>query len=443
MKTRTRTFVAVIVALVVTIGVLTVGWVGSNARLSTYAGMLENNYQKSFSELVTNVNTIEIYMSKALVSVDNNKKQELYQKINQQCSLCATNLSNLPVNHESIVETTKFINQLGGFSYYLSQKLKTGGVMSQSDTNSINELYNWCVYVQGVINDYANNLDGSFNILLNTNMGDTNSGFDNMFANTSATGTEFPTLIYDGPFSDSIKNKEIKGLKNFEITQDEAEQIVRNAFRDYNIKNLKFTNLVEGKFEAYNFVFETTHRSYYADVTKKGGLLLSVSSSGTLGKDVLSLSDAEREAEQFALLLGLDDMKSVWSTVLDGVAYVNLVPVVRNVMIYPDMIKAKVSLDNGSILGWEALSYAYNHDSRDDFDFIVNESTARAMVSAELNILSSKKCIIPEEYGKEQLCYEYKCTYNNYTYYVYISAKTGLEIETLRVIKTSSGNLLQ
>ena len=210
---KTRTFIAIIVALVVTVGVLAVGWIGSNNLQASYAGRLESNYQKSFSELITNVNTIEIYMSKALVTADNNKKQELYQKINQQCSLCAANLSNLPINHESIYETTKFVNQLGGFSYYLSQKLKNGTSLSDADLNSVNELYNWCVYVQTVINDYANNQDGSFNILSNTNFGDTSSGFDQMFANTSATGTEFPTLIYDGPFSDSIKNKKVLSTK--------------------------------------------------------------------------------------------------------------------------------------------------------------------------------------------------------------------------------------
>lgn len=440
---KTRTFIAIIVALIVTSGVLAAGWIGSNAQISNYAGKLESSYQKSFSELITNVNTIEIDMSKALVTMDNDKKQELYQKINQQCSLCASNLSNLPVNHQSIVETTKFVNQLGGFSYYLSQKLKTGVEMSDADNTAINELYNWCVYVQTVINDYANSQDGSFNILQSTEIGNTNSNFDQMFANTSATGTEFPTLIYDGPFSDSIKNKQILGLEDFIVSQEEAQQVIEKAFKEYNIKNLTFNNLVEGKFRSYNFTFETAHRKYYADVTEKGGLLLSVSSIGELSPDVLTLEQAEKEAELFAKNLGLNDMKSVWATNLDGIAYVNLVPVINSVMIYPDMIKAKVSLDTGSVLGWEARSYAYNHNLRDDFNFTVSETDARKMVSPELSILSIKKCIIPQDYGTEQLCYEYKCTYNNYTYYVYVSGKTGLEIETLRVIKTSSGNLLQ
>ena len=233
------------------------------------------------------------------------------------------------------------------------------------------------------------------------------------------------------------------GFEYFTVTQTEAQKIVEDAFKDYKVKNLKFTGMVEGKFKSYNFVFETTHRKYYADVTEKGGLLLSVSSVGDLGVDKLSLENAEREAEYFAKDLGLKNMKSVWSTNLNGIAYVNLVPIENNVMIYPDMIKAKVSLDTGSILGWEAQSYAYNHNTRNDFDFEITEENARKMVGSYLNILSAKKCIIPQEYGQEQLCYEYKCTYNDYTYYVYISAKTGAEVETLRVIKTSSGNLLQ
>ena len=440
---KTRTFVAVIIALLVFSGVLAAGWIGSKNQAASYAGRLESTYQKSFSELVTNVNSIEITLSKALISVDTEKKQQLYQNVNQLCTLCGTNLSNLPVNHQSIVETTKFINQLGGFSYYLSQKLKTGQDLSDADLNSINELYNWCVYVQGVINDYANNQDGSFNILENANFDDTSSNFEQMFTNTSATGVEFPTLIYDGPFSDSIKNKDVKGLDDIEISQTDAENVIKKAFKEYNVKNLTYTGMTEGTFTSYNLTFETAHRTYYANVTKKGGLLLNVSSNGTQGLDVLELSQAEKEAENFAKIMGLDDMKSVWSTVLDGVAYVNLVPIINNVMIYPDMIKAKVTLDTGSIIGWEATSYAYNHNERDDFNFTITEINARKMVSSTLNILSTKKCIVPQDYGKEQLCYEYKCTYNNYTYYVYISGKTGQEVDTLRVIKTNAGNLLQ
>ncbi|MGN1212801.1 MAG: PepSY1/2 domain-containing protein [Christensenellales bacterium] len=439
---KTRTLIAIIVALVVTAGVLAVGWIGSRNTMNAYAGQLESSYQKSFSELIDGVNNVEVNLSKAILTQDDAKKQQLYQTINQQCTLCATNLSNLPINHQSIVETTKFVNQLGGFSYYLSQKLNNGQTLTDADNSSVNELYNWCVYVQTVVNDFAKNLNDDFSILLTTSNGNFDSDFDSMFANTSATGTEYPTLIYDGPFSDSIKNKEMQGVVGEEMTAEQVAEKIKDVFYQYNPQNIESTGTITGKFDGYSFSFTTKNRTYYLQVAKKGGMFISVSSYGQLSNKQISLGDAETEAENFAKLLGVD-MKSVWSTELNGVAYINLTPVINNVIVYPDMIKAKVSLDTGSILGWEAQSYAYNHAERKDYDFVVAEETARQMVNKNFNIMSIKKCIIPQEYGSEELCYEYKCTYNDYVYYVYISAKTGSEVETLRVVKTSGGELLK
>lgn len=440
---RTRTFVAVIIALAITCGVLAIGWVGSARERDAYVGTLESNYQRSFGELVSNVNDVEITLSKALVSKDVQKQQQCYQKINQQCTICANNLSHLPINHQSIVETTTFVNKLGGYSYYLSQKLKSGQTMSEQDLQSVGELYNWCLYVQAVINDYANNLDGSFNITQMTGNGNFDSSFDKMFASSSQTGMDFPTLIYDGPFSESVSDRQYIALTGEEVSVEQAESVIRNAFKEYKISNLKYNGEIKATFDGYSFSFDTTHRTYYVQIAKKGGFLMSASSTGILGKSNLNLDNAEIEAEKFAKNLGFDNMKSVWSSVIGGVAYVNLTVVKNNVIIYPDMIKAKVSLDSGSIIGWEALSYAQNHLDRNDFEFVVSEENARKMVDSNLSILSIKKCIVPVEYQNEQLCYEYKCTYNNYIYYVYISGKTGMEVEILRVIKTSNGDMLQ
>ena len=440
---RTRTFVAVVVALVVTCGVLAVGWVGSARQRDAYVSTLESNYQRSFGELVSNVNDVEITLSKALVSKDVQKQQECYQKINQQCTICANNLSHLPINHQSIVETTTFVNKLGGYSYYLSQKLKSGQQMSEQDLQSVGELYNWCLYVQAVVNDYANNLDENFNITQITANGNFDNSFDKMFASSSQTGMDFPTLIYDGPFSESVSDREYIALTGKDVSVDEAKQIIKSAFAEYSVSNLKYNGEINATFAGYSFSFETKHRTYFVQIAKKGGFMMSVSSTGTLGKSVLSLDDAENEAEKFAKNLEFKNLKSVWSSVIGGVAYVNLTVTKNNVIIYPDMVKVKVSLDTGSVIGWEALSYAQNHLERNDFEFLVTEQDARKMVDENLSILSIKKCIVPVEYQNEQLCYEYKCTYNNYIYYVYISGKTGMEVEILRVIKTSNGDLLQ
>ena len=72
----------------------------------------------------------------------------------------------------------------------------------------------------------------------------------------------------------------------------------------------------------------------------------------------------------------------------------------------------------------------------------IAESNARSKVSSSLTIESQKLALIPIKYGNETLCYEYKCSLNNSTYYVYINAVTGEEEQILKVIKTTNGDLL-
>ena len=66
---------------------------------------------------------------------------KLFYKLYEQCNLAQSNLSRLPINHTSIKETTKFVNQMGGFSYYLFDKLNNGEALSEDDYKSLTELY--------------------------------------------------------------------------------------------------------------------------------------------------------------------------------------------------------------------------------------------------------------------------------------------------------------
>ena len=83
-----------------------------------------------------------------------------------------------------------------------------------------------------------------------------------------------------------------------------------------------------------------------------------------------------------------------------------------------------------------------NHTNRDDLSASISENAARSKVNSNLQIESQKLALIPKEYGKETLCYEYKCTLDNSTYYIYINANTGEEEDVLKVIETTDGSLL-
>ena len=443
-KRKTRGFVAAIVVLAVVAGVLTFGYIGNTVAMTSYANQLENNYQRSVYELLNDVNNIESNLSKAVVSTGTTARQKIFNTIYTQCTQASEDLSRLPISHESIDQTTTFINQAGGFSYYIENKLKNSEALSDDDSKSISELHSMSVYIKQILNDFVSKNNGKYNILADSkNQTDNNNNvFNDMFSTMQAEGVEYPTLIYDGPFSESQTKKEIKGIVGEEITKENAQNEIEKLYDGKNIKNLEYLGETDGIFKTYNFILTNEqNREIYIQITKKGGFVLTISSYAGSDKDELELSACEQKAEEFAQSLGLD-VKAVWSTKVTGMAYINLTPIVDGVIIYPDMIKVKVSCSTGEVLGWEAQSYAYNHIERANLTATISESTARSKISSLLTIETQKLTLIPVQYGNETLCYEYKCTLDNSTYYVYIDAKTGDEVQILKVVATTSGKLL-
>lgn len=438
---KTRQVIAIVVVFAILTGLLTVGFVTTTNNLANVSGNLENAYQRNLYELVSGVNDIEVSLSKVLISNDSTQQKKLFYSLYEKCNVAQNCLSRLPLKHESINQTTKFVNQMGGFSYYLFDKLNNDEEMSEKDYQSLQELYTFCVNVQQILNEYAYEIQNNYSILKDASFDD--GSFNSTFVSMQETGLDYPTLIYDGPFSDSVINKEVKGLSGEDYNLDQVSHKLQQLFKDYGVKRIDYKEEGEGKIATYNFNMTLENgNEYYLQVSKKGGLIITMSGYQKSQKDNLSLLDCETKAEEFAKMLELENLKAVWSTKINNVAYVNLCTIVNDTIIYPEMIKVKISAETGEILGWEARTYAYNKSERTNTKPAKTASEARSKVSKLLEIETEKKALIPLDYNREVLCYEFKCTYNNYTYYVYINADTLQEENVLRVIDTLDGNLM-
>ena len=67
-----------------------------------------------------------------------------------------------------------------------------------------------------------------------------------------------------------------------------------------------------------------------------------------------------------------------------------------DVRIYPDMVKVRVALDNGEILGFDAVGYIMNHeDDRVIHKPKLTEEEARERVNTEFDVRSSRLAVIP------------------------------------------------
>ena len=100
-----------------------------------------------------------------------------------------------------------------------------------------------------------------------------------------------------------------------------------------------------------------------------------------------------------------------------------------------------MDLSLGIIVGWEASNYATNHVDR-VFTSSLGILDAQENINDIMTIVERNLCIIPDKFVGELSAYEFICTWEDYTYYIYIDSNTGEEINLLRVIETSNGNLL-
>ena len=122
-------------------------------------------------------------------------------------------------------------------------------------------------------------------------------------------------------------------------------------------------------------------------------------------------------------------------------AIINYAATQDDIILYPDLIKVKIALDNGEILGVETNGYLNSHEERTDIRPQITITKAKATLNPNLEIQGENLCIIPTEWKTELLCYEFKGKIDETEFLVYINAKTGREENILVIIETPGGIL--
>ena len=405
----------------------------------TYQTQLENAYMKSFYEMVDSVNNIELDLSKVVATNEISSQRTLLSSIYENCILGVNNINQLPINNSKISNINKFFNTTGGFTSSLLDSNYGGNLISNDNLNQINSVYARVKEIQYDLNVYLSTLQYDYSILDDVDYDNVeNSDFSAGLVDNESSMGEVPTLIYDGPFSDSVINKEIKGLSNIDYTVEQVEEYLHSIFTGFAIYYIGDTS---GKFETYNFDVKGDI-DLYVSVTKKGGLLLSITAFGKGSGNKLTIEEGISLAETFASDVGIDNMYTVWKQLSGNVLYVNLAPIVNHVIYYSDLIKVKIDLSLGLVVGWEAVNYATNHVDR-QYSNKLSISECESNLNKLMTVVERNYCIVPDRYVGELAAYEYICKWNDYTYYIYLDSNTGKEINIMRVISTTNGDLLQ
>ena len=367
--------------------------------------------------------------------------REQGNNLNREATTAKESLSQLTCESADTEEIYRFLSQVGNYVIALSRNES----ISEEDAENLRALCDYSAALNkeltALLYDYS---DGtvSFDVSKNT-LAPKNAALPEDFytrmKDTAQTMTDYPTLLYDGPFSDSDGKGDYSILKKAEeVTRKEAKQIASDitgipaaAFREEDDIN--------GAAVLYCF----TSGDIYITITKRGGYLHSFIRDTNTGETTISAEEAVKRGLSFLSELGYKNMKESYYSVYDGICTVNYAFVQDDVICYPDLIKVSISLDKGEAVALDASAWLSDHKERKLHQDHITVTEARESLAECLTVLSEGRAMIPTDSGKEVLCYEFRCkdTLSDREVLIYINCADGQEQDIMLLLYEDDGIL--
>lgn len=420
-----------------------------------YTVATENQYNLAFYEVVDYINNVENYLAKSIVSSSAENGAKTLVHVWREANLAQAYLSQLPISSNELSATSKFLNQVSEYSYSLATKCINNEDITDEELNNLQSLYDYSTNLNATLEQLVNDM-GSGNISWSELTKDTDIAFaqqvDNLssasFSNLDNNFGEYEGLIYDGAYSEHVENAEKKGLTGDEVSEEEAKQKAIEIIGEDRIQEISSTGLVEnGNIVVYDFTVKIkdgdSNNPMSISISKTGGHIVFMNYNREISEEKISQEEANNIGKEFLSTRGFSNMKETYYLKEGNAVTINYAYEQDGVVIYPDLIKVKIALDNGEILGMETTGYLNNHTERTISNVKISEENAKEKLNKNLELTSSGLAIIPTEWKTEIFCYEFKGKLNDTDFLVYINAETGAEENILIIIDTPNGTLTQ
>ena len=444
--TKTRALIGVPVIAIILIASLLYK-IKENEK--SFALQQSNMYDMSLYQLTDHVQNVENFLAKSTISSSSEAGAETLTHVWKEADIAVSYLSQIPLNIEQLNKTAKFLNQVSEYSYTLSRKNIYKEKLSQQDLDNLKNLHSYSVELKNSLEQMEEQISlgqVSWQDLQQNKERNYTRQVDNIdnisFVDIDNNFNEFEGLIYDGAFSEHIELQDKKGLTGDEITEDEAELIVRNILKD-NIEKINRNGKISNSdIPLYQFeVTDEQRENINIAISVKGGKLVLLNKNREVINEVLTREEANQKGKEFLEQIGFGNMQESYFQTQENIITINYVYNQDGIIVYPDLIKVKIALDNGEILGVETNGYLNSHTERTDITPEISKSQAKATLNPNLDIQAENLAIIPTEWKTEILCYEFKGKIDETEFLVYINAKTGREENILVIIETPGGIL--
>lgn len=435
------------VAIFMTFGALIIFSLEMTNNFKRQKNLVQDEYNKSMYLAVSYINNVEVDLAKLLVTSTPKMSAVTLADIWKQANLAKECLEQIPVGQNSMANASKYLTQVSDFSYTLMKQNISDIKLTEDEYEKLKHIYENSSKLSSKMSDIYDDLNAGrikwdeLEKIGNEKLPD--NDISNSISEVGKTFQNYEGLIYDGAFSDHLLSSEPKFLSQKEISEDDAKKYIEEVIlNDEKIDKIEFKGESNGKIELYNFdVTLDSKQKRTISITKNDCKLYLMIGDKNVKEQNISVDEAKKRGMEFLNKLGIDNMIETYYQKTENMIVINYAATQDGVILYPDLIKVKISLDDGKIYGVEAAGYIFNHTTRNNLKPSISQEKAKSILNSSLEIISSDMALIPTESNSEILTYEFKGKIDNREFLIYINADNLREEKVLLVIDNKNGVL--
>lgn len=434
-------------AALLVVGIFAVKNTRKAAALELYA---RANTQHAFDELVTSVSELSNDLEKSQYLSDPALESALCTQIFGRAMIAQMAVGTLPYAAQELEQTATFVAKVGDYANTLARTVGGAGGYSDEELENLKDLARTASIMKLNLQDMQSRV-ASGELSLEEVYSMAGEGVEgegqppmagDAFQTIEEEFPELPTLIYDGPFSETLTEQKALYLQGREPVNEDQALEAAARFLGTEPSRMRSAGEREGDVPCWICSGRVHGGEYTVTVTKQGGEIWSVICDRPVGEQSYSVRQGLAMAEDYVRSWGIKDLEESYHTLSGGVLLVNFQHSENGVRCYPDMIKVGVALDNGNLMSYDAQGYINAHTERAIPPVEVSTEEAQNKLSRSLTVEEHAMAIIPSQGGEERLCHEFLCqSEEGDRYLLYVNAVTGAEEKILILLEDDTGTL--
>lgn len=306
-----RNAVRIVSFTVAVVGVLTVRNIQLMSSEKRALRSVSYTYSRAMGDLCDAVENVSDTLEKELYAGSGKMHQSLAVKLYREASSAKAALSQLPIEELQLENTYKFLSQVGNYSMAVSERLMNGEEITDEEYENISSLYDFSKELSEDMWELESSVNSGEIALTQTGSQQSDPPtVTEGFSDFEGSFESYPSLIYDGPFSDNIMERTPRMTSEAEnVSHTKA---LERCSLGLNMNSTVFTDIseVEGKMPCWRFSNED--KTVACEVTKQGGYISYFLKSRISESTELTNEQGVKAAEDFLDDLGILSMKTTY-----------------------------------------------------------------------------------------------------------------------------------